>query len=346
MSLIRLTPERKRGHRLNLGPTNRSSVPTDTVRGSLSGPLGYGLRIEHPETKAKVRELARRSPARMVVQALFYWMQIILSVVLAGTAFASGYVTIAAMAYLLAALWIGRTMRAFECLIHEFAHGVWPKMPTLDDIVGNVMFAYPLALTIDGMRKSHNQPHHVDLGRIGVDPDLLRYNELDAHELDRSSFWGFFKNMLIRMPRYYRGWFRALGTKAATVVLAVLWHSLAIAIIALARGDVGLVLSGWIAFWLVPYLLVLPIIRFIGENGEHIYHDGNTVMSTTVSNIGPVHRLLIHPVGDGYHSLHHCFANVPGYNLHRLHEWMLSNEPDYRVQLRFRMKILENPRRL
>jgi hypothetical protein len=57
-----------------------------------------------------------------------------------------------------------------------------------------------------------------------------------------------------------------------------------------------------------------------------------------------VHKLLIHPFGDSHHTLH-LFGNIPGYDLARLPRWLLINDPAYAEKLRYRLRVLEQPRR-
>ena len=50
--------------------------------------------------------------------------------------------------------------------------------------------------------------------------------------------------------------------------------------------------------WLLGYALVLPVIRMIGEAGEHRYLAGDTVFNATISNLGWAHKWIVHPHGE------------------------------------------------
>jgi fatty acid desaturase len=306
--------------------------------------LSTGFKIENPATKAMIRMLARRSPTLMVGYILGYWLTIGGAAVAVEAAAHFVHPMIAGAIYLPAIILIARSMRAFECMIHELGHNALSKNLLLNDSIGNALIALPLATMIAVFRASHNDPHHAHLSVVGVDPDLRRYDVLNAHHLDRSSWQGFAREVAARLPRYVIGWSR-LTTGSWMLVLTLLWHAVVLWLPLYAfYGELSIAPSKWALYWVIPQLLALPVIRFIGETGKHDYSGGTSVAAVTISNIGPVHKLLIHPFGDGHHTLHHLFAHVPGYRLGKLHRWLMANEPGYRKSLRYRLKVLEQPR--
>lgn len=100
-------------------------------------------------------------------------------------------------------------------------------------------------------------------------------------------------------------------------------------------------------YFLLPFALTLPILRMISEAGEHPYElswrtDETSVIAATVNNIGPIHRLLFHPFGDGFHLMHHLYPSIPGYRLSRAYE-ILSQEGGAFNQMKARYRILQAP---
>ncbi|MDQ3979141.1 MAG: hypothetical protein M3314_06260, partial [Actinomycetota bacterium] len=86
-------------------------------------------------------------------------------------------------------------------------------------------------------------------------------------------------------------------------------------------------------------------IRMIGEAGEHRYAAGDTVFNATISNLGWWHRWVIHPHGDGHHTLHHLWSSVPHHQIHRMHEALTElDRGTFASQLYWRAKVLENAR--
>lgn len=64
------------------------------------------------------------------------------------------------------------------------------------------------------------------------------------------------------------------------------------------------------------YSAMLPSNR---ESGSFSYDLEKSVFGTTINNVGTIQKILIHPLGDGYHTLHHMFPTVPAFRLGRLH---------------------------
>jgi fatty acid desaturase len=96
------------------------------------------------------------------------------------------------------------------------------------------------------------------------------------------------------------------------------------------------------ALWLAGYLLVLPVIRFLGETSEHVYTGAESVFDATVSNLGRMQRLFIHPHNDGYHTVHHLWPGIPHHALRGMHELLMVEDWDgYGRRLRHRTRLLE-----
>jgi len=122
----------------------------------------------------------------------------------------------------------------------------------------------------------------------------------------------------------------------------------AVILIALPSGLIWGLPSALIGagIWGAGFYLMLPVVRFLGECNEHIYAGQDTVFGATVSNIGLVQRILIHPHGDGYHTVHHMWPGVPHHQIRKLHRRLVTGSPDgYAVRLRYRTRFLETPAR-
>ena len=109
------------------------------------------------------------------------------------------------------------------------------------------------------------------------------------------------------MPKYWLRWPMAIQTDPTTALKALLWHVIVFVVpTAVVLGPVRAIIV-WIVYWFVPMLMILPIVRFVGESGKHTYDDPDdppsTIFDATVSNVGWLHRLLFHPAGDAWHTL-------------------------------------------
>jgi fatty acid desaturase len=243
---------------------------------------------------------------------------------------------------LVALVGVGRFQRGLECLVHEGSHYNWDRdHRRRNNLLANLLAAYPVFSTVEQYREGHFR-HHRRLG-TRQDPDLQRYIAFGIEALDRGGAARFLAGVARRLPRYVLDWWRTIGTSPATVAKAVAWHC-AVVVLPLA------VVAGWplalaaLALWLLAYAAVLPVLRLIGEAGEHRYIGARSVMDSTVINDGPVHRLLIHPHNDGLHVTHHLWPGVPHHRLRELHELLERLDPEgYARQVRRRTRILSEP---
>ena len=235
-----------------------------------------------------------------------------------------------------------RQLRALECLVHEASHFNWSRRHrALGDALAAVLAGVPTGARIADYRQNHLLHH----GRFGTaaDPDRQRYEHLGLEDLDRSGLRSYALGLLRRFVPYQRGWLATLSSAPVAAALPFIWCAVVIVLPGWLLG--GPVLAGCAALaWLVTHLLVVPGLRFIGESSEHVYREADTVFAATVSNLGLVQRLLIHPHGDGYHTIHHLWPGVPHHQLARLHRVLLRDDPAYRTKIKYRTRVRQRPR--
>ncbi len=236
---------------------------------------------------------------------------------------------------------IGRFGRAQECLVHEASHRNWQRNGKLNDLLANLLAGFPTASQVGSYRRSH-VIHHAHLGSA-EDPDIQRYEEFKLEELTGLGGWKLARAVATRLPRYNWGWYTTIGTSPVTLLLSGAWFATVFGIVAVATSG-GVALAAW-AHWLVAYALVLPTIRMIGEAGEHRYRAGSTVFNATISNLGWWHRWVIHPHGDGHHTLHHLWSSVPHHQIRRMHDALAALDREtFASEIFWRARVLENVR--
>ena len=265
-------------------------------------------------------------------------------------------VCIAAFTTIHLSIWVGgllatlalvvtaRQLRALECLVHEASHFNWSRSHrTANDTLATVLAGAPTGAKIVDYRESHLL-HHGKFG-TNLDPDLTRYQELDIESIPRSDPVRFALAVAGRLAKYQVGWLRSIGAQPLQILLPITWPVVFVLIPAwmIADGTVAIVAS---SIWMVSYLLILPIIRFLGESSEHQFINTDTVFDATITNIGFIQRLLIHPHNDGFHTIHHMWPGVPHFALARLHRHLSAEDPFcYARRLRYRTRLLESSRR-
>jgi fatty acid desaturase len=201
--------------------------------------------------------------------------------------------------------------------------------------------AAPILADLTGYRRSHLRHHRLFGTR--EDPDRVRHVDLLLDNLDRTSLGAFVIGMMLRMPAYWVSWYTSGGLNLRTVLRLFGWLISIGLIVQLASGSTALVMFTT-GSWLISLMFVLPIIRFVGEAAEHLYTEGDTVFDTTISNIGWVHRLLIHPHGDGFHTVHHLWPTIPHFAVGHIHRLLVATDPQgYGMTVRVRTRVLQTP---
>lgn len=250
---------------------------------------------------------------------------------------------VAVLLYPLAAIGCLRALRGLENLVHEGSHFNWSRSDhRLNDHLCNLLAAVPVFSDVVRYRPGHKL-HHFSFG-TDEDADLSRYRVLGIEEIRRSGPLPFALGIARRIVAYVIGWWKVIQTRPAVLARAVLWHALVLILPASLALGAGPALALWAAFWMVPFLLLLPWYRFVAEAAKHQYEGQETVFDATISNIGPIHRLLLHPHNDGYHLLHHLFPGIPHHQLRRAHRGLSQLDPQgYGEALRSRTHVLEDP---
>jgi fatty acid desaturase len=247
------------------------------------------------------------------------------------------------LAWPLLALIIARQQRGLENLVHESSHFNWCRdRRRLNDAMANLFAALPVFSVADRYRHNHLLHHN----RFGTEEDscLKRYEALKIEALDRGSLSRLIGGIARRIHRYVLGWWEANHTGFSVLLAGLAWHLLVLilpaSLILGFRGGLGF----WAVFWAAPFFFVLPWQRFLAEAAKHQYEDHGTVLEATLSNIGPIHRWLLHPHNDGYHLMHHLFPGIPHHRLERAHFGLKELDPEGYARLsKERHHLLEEP---
>lgn len=257
----------------------------------------------------------------------------------------------AAIGYMLTIVAIARQQRAMENMVHDGAHGNWHRASKkINDRLVDAIVAVPVLSSVATYWKFHRDHHGAYGGHD--DPCRRRFDALGIYDIDLSTPWKIAVAVLRWLPEYNAEYYREIGSIAGSLFARfVAWHLVVFILPFTGIAFVVLDVSGgsalavgflaWIAFWMIPFTLPLPVIRSIAEAEEHDYDRADTEFDTTFTNSGVWHRVLFHPAGDAYHLIHHMYPKIPARVHGEVHRYLMANDPKYRHSLH-RTRVLEN----
>ncbi|WP_053084713.1 fatty acid desaturase family protein [Streptomyces viridochromogenes] len=311
------------------------------ARPAAEKPYRKGYRLP-PELRDDIAAAHRTRPALTVACALTDAVTALAAAAVCAWLLTASHLLLSVPAALVGCLFIARQLRALENLTHEASHYNWARHHRgWNDVLGWLFSGLPTGGRLSAYRESHLRHH----GRFGTsqDPDRRRYAELDLEALRRTSLRAFASSVAVRITRYQIGWLREVKTDLLATAGVLLWSVVCAALpTGLLAGPGAGVLAG--VLWLVSAFVVLPVLRLVAESDEHIYSDCDTVFDATITNVGLVQRVLIHPHADGYHTVHHLWPGIPHHSLRRVHTTLMAQDPDYARRIRMRQRLLETPR--
>jgi len=295
-----------------------------------------------PELRAEIAAAHRTRPVLTAGCAALDVLVAVSAALACGWALVSVSLWASAPLALAGCVLVTRQLRALENLTHEASHYNWARRHRRwNDVLGLLLAGLPTGGRLSAYRESHLRHH----GRFGTaeDPDRRRYAELDLEGMRRSSAAAFAASVLSRVVRYQIGWLSEVRSDLSVTAAMLLWSVTLVAVPAgLAAGPAGAVAAE--AVWLVSAFLALPVLRLVAEADEHIYSDCDTVFDATISNVGLLQRVLVHPHADGYHTVHHLWPGIPHHALRRTHHMLMERDPEYARRIRIRRGVLDTAR--
>ena len=231
---------------------------------------------------------------------------------------------VAGILYCLSSLLIASRMRALENLVHEASHNNLFPLAHLNHRL-QFLYAFPVFRVVEDYRRSH-LIHHKHLGDRHRDPDIVRLYSLGLDNLSVQPVW-----YLIGMPMTGFLTYEYLTTvfwdfwesSSSRTSKTLFWMTVALGVI------YSKAYQGFVYYYLIPFLLILPVTRYWAEISEHLGLDLRQSLGSSRTNIGFLHRWYINPHNDGYHTVHHLCSQVPYYLLPQAHRVMMRESGEY-----------------
>lgn len=220
-------------------------------------------------------------------------------------------------------LFLSRQLRALENIIHFGSHYNLSKNKKINDIIINLMCAFPVMQNIFSYRKFHLK-HHSNYGS-NIDPCKIRFNSFI--EQDKKNTLMYLKFILKHLPTYFIEYYKELGSKLDNIIIYILYNLIFFIfnsfILNIKFALFSLIIIN------ISMFIVLPIIRSIAEFDEHNYKKNKNLFETTFNNLSLIDFLIFHPAGDGYHIIHHLFPAIPWWNQRAAHFYLLKYDESY-----------------
>jgi fatty acid desaturase len=263
-------------------------------------------------TPARVKELSRLRPGRVVLDVLLAW-----AVIVAAWTAAALYTRWWTL--LLAAVVVGTRYYALFIIGHDGLHRRLLPGRQANDLFCDLLVLGPIG-AITRLNNRNHLGHHQHLASE-EDPDRHKhgcFNKTDLTELlgyvsGVTSIVKSVRNVFFRAGRTPRGESRDDGYAARDVAIL---GAVQLALI------IGLTLAfgwwGWPLMWLLPVYLFTYLGDSIRSFAEHSHPQADALadehrLITYVSS--PLERLFLAPMNMNFHAAHHLWVSIPYYNL-------------------------------
>ncbi len=262
--------------------------------------------------------------------------------------------------YFLSVLIIGSRQHALGALVHDGTHFALSKNRYLNDLVCDLLCAFPIYISTRGFRIFHLQHHRHT--RTALDPEVMAINQDPEYQWPKTKFQTYSlltrdilglnlhsiigilfiwsdalsllrvnkaKWMKLKFNEDMAGWLDRTDSKFKLPLEIKLRLILFYGALFTALTYFGL-WKFYFMYWLVPMFTVLAFIIRIRGMSEHngLSFENEISSSRTTIDKNPLAHLFMAPLNVSYHLEHHLYPQVPYFHLKRLHNQLKLN-PEY-----------------
>lgn len=234
-------------------------------------------------------------------------------------------------------------LHALTVMMHDGSHYLLHENRMVNDIISNVFCSFPLQLSTEAYRRTHN-PHHQHTQTMN-DPNyvIMQNNETWHFPKPKEEVKKILMRdlMLMTIKEHMiilKDWQVLPNWKKITKLEKVLFPLFAVTLIG-ATWSLGL----WREFIIlqVASLFINPLVR-IRAMSEHVHmmQQGqgkiDKLIQTPTINANLIERFFIAPFSTHRHLEHHVYPSIPYFNLEKAHEIIRSTDL-YRAHCRYEL---------
>lgn len=265
--------------------------------------------------------LSAPAPARLLAQTACEWSWIFLCSAVA-ISFDHWVINLICM------LVIATRQHALLVLMHEFSHYQFSrKHAYLNDLLGDVLTAFPFFITIHGFRRNHLLHHRH--AWTAHDPNYLAAIKKPQYQFPKTR-----PQLLLEIAKHSLGYYTFSELKRYTISAGmavslprrVHVHRVIFTMIFIFTTSYFDLWQTVLLCWITPMATFLMAILYVRDLGEHFGLPKDCYASARTVRAQWPERFLIAQNGVNFHADHHRFPSVPFFRLHVLHRTLMDSQ--------------------
>lgn len=247
------------------------------------------------------------------------------------------------LVFLLGMFVVASRMQALGVMLHDATHYLLYRNRSVNDVVSDLLIAFPLGMSTTLYRKTHFRHHRFT--NTELDQDLAaQKEEAEWYEWPKTRWsCGLTIVRTLLGLNAHRGWILLkhwapwnhmrdpinadfpLRARVLYVVSTIVVYSLVIWGLNVALWPT----LGMLAMYAMSGFTLLNLINRVRASAEHLGVPGTHELNSTRTVLPSWwERFFIAPYGVSFHLEHHLFPSVPGYHLRELHDELMK-DPDF-----------------
>jgi fatty acid desaturase len=237
--------------------------------------------------------------------------------------------------YVIAAAIISTRQHALGILVHEATHFRLFRNKQINDLVGDILCAFPIGFSVELYRREHID-HHRHLSSQG-DPYWEFFQKEKTWQWPKTKSKAAALFIKDTMGLNFMEWARVIapwspwvrlkvplpdeGFPLSRRIIFLVYYAMVVALVVYLE-----MVFHFLALWLLPQFTIVNAPLRLRSVAEHIAINAPQPFGP-IRHVDPswIERVVIAPLNINYHLAHHIYPSVPQYRLPQLHRYLLEN---------------------